>query len=387
MTQANAPEIADTLHDNPNPEAAADQTQPTPADEPAAEAPPREPSIREQIAARFKEQRAAEIAALDEPAVEDQPPAAEEPPARDEPEPGLIQPPRYKVKVRGNEFEMSREDILKTAGLSEEEASGLPMPSLIRAAQINAAAEDYLTEAKTALKGARTAPPPATATPAGDDDADPEPEPQTRPRGTPDPTLADVVQKIQFGDPEEAATALSQAVDTLFEKKRTAELEQENRTSVQKAVQEFQATNPDMFTDRRRADLLFVSAMHEIKEDLIRLGASPEDVDDVVTNPAEAIEAFGLARAQRKAVRTPEEILGAAAQSVREVFRLPTPTPSTTAADPTPRADARTEVKRSLTPQPRSATVPAATGQPPAQQPKSPSSIVMGMRKQRGQAV
>lgn len=386
MTQANAPEIADTLHDNPNPEAAAAQTQPPPADEPAADTPAREPSIREQIAARFKEQRAAEVAALDEPVVEDQPPAAEEPPARDEPEPGLIQPPRYKVKVRGNEFEMSREDILKTAGLSEEEASGLPMPSLIRAAQINAAAEDYLTEAKTALKGARTATPPAPATPAGDD-ADPEPELQTKPRGTPDPALAEVVQKIQFGDPEEAATALSQAVETLFEKKRTAELEEENRSTVQKAVKEFQATNPDMFTDRRRADLLFVSAMHEIKEDLIRLGASPEDVDDVVTNPAEAIEAFGLARAQKKAVRTPEEILGAAAQSVREVFGLTTPTASTTAAAPTPRTDARTEVKRSLTPQPRSATVPAATGQPPAQQPKSPSSIVMGMRKQRGQAV
>lgn len=380
-----APDHVDQIVDSPNPAAITpEQPAAAPADEPARETPAIQPSIREQIAARFKEQRAAETAAFEAPedepaAVEDEPTA----PAAVVPDTHVIEPPRYRVKVRGNEFEMSREDVLKTAGLSEEEAEGIPMPALLRAAQINAAAQDYLTEAKTALKGSRTAQEPATATPAGDDDADAEPDLTPTKRGAPDPELAEVVQKIQFGDPEDAAAALEQAVGKMFEKRRTAETEQQHRNATEKAVSDFMAANPDIAADPLGTDLLYVSAMHAIKDDLLKLGASPADVEQAVANPAQAVEAHAIARMKGLPVRSPEDILRQAAGRVRQVMPAAGASTTTTATSAAP---SRTDVKRSLTPQPRQATVSAAAAPPPAQA-KSSSSIVMAMRKSRGQAV
>lgn len=375
--EANAPDIADPIvADNPNPEAA--QPAPAPAAEPAPEAV--EPHIpepgvdfnsREAIAARFKAQRDAPP----EP-VEDEVPQPDP-----EPEPAPTGEEKYRVKVRGNEFEMSREDIIKTAGLTPEEAEGLPLPSLVRAAQINAAAEDYLLEAKTIHRGARTAAPPASDTPA-EENADPEPaaEPETK-KGTPDPKLVDIAQKIQYGDPEEAAVALQEFVERQIEVRRTGELEGQFHDLTQKAVSEFATANPDLFSDPLATDVLYVSAMHEIKKDLVRLGADPAAVNEAVTNPTMAVEAYTLARQKGMDVRDPHSILNTAAAAVRAKLNIGP------GASPAPQpAPSRTELKRSLTAQPRPATVPSVSPQAAAPQ-RNPTSVVLGMRKARGQTV
>jgi hypothetical protein len=387
-TQANAPDIAELQNDNPNP-AAPPPIDIAPAPEPAPEADDAAPvqvSIREQIAARFKAQRAAEEQGIDtQPDDGDPPPAPEAPPAPvEDGNPNLIEPERYKVKVRGNEFTMSKEDIIKTAGLKPEEAEGIPLPSLIRAAQINAAAQDYLTEARTAHKESRTAGLFSEATPApANADAEPDEAPPPK-RGTPDPDLIEVAQKIQFGDPEEAAAALDAILDKKLERRHTAEVEKTTRNLTQQAVLDFQASNPDLFADPIRTDVLYVASMHEIKKDLMALGASKEDVDEAVANPAQAVEAHALARMRGLNVRDPDKILNAAATTVRQAMRLDAPSPSPTPAPQS--ADARTEAKRALTQQPRQATVPPAQAAQAAQ-PRAPSSVVMAMRKARGQPV
>jgi hypothetical protein len=379
--EANTPDIASpVVADNPNPDAVLPNEQPAAEPAPEAVEPVVEPglglSAREAIAARFKAQREADDAAIAEITGADVEPEELEP----EPAPETGNE-KYRVKVRGNEFEMSREDIIKTAGLTIEEAEGLPLPSLVRAAQINAAAEDYLAEARSTHRGARTAAAPAPATPA-DDVAEPElaPEPTETKRGTPDPRVVEIAQKIQYGDAEEAAAALQEFVERQIESRRTADLEGQFHDLTQKAVSEFAQANPDLFADPIATDVLYVAAMHEIKKDLIRLGADPAAVNEAVTNPTMAVEAYTLARQKGMEVRDPHAILGNAATAVRAKLNIGRGDP----AAPQP-APSRTELKRSLTAQPRPATVPPVSSQQ-APQPRSPSSVVLGMRKFRGQS-
>jgi hypothetical protein len=404
MSGAHTQEFADTPIDNPNPTpgiVAPDLPPDAPADEPARPTPH---SSRDEIAARFSANRAAADAgnplpdprdltpafihrdSPDDPTIDDEPvQRSAEVPARTEPAaPAGDQ--KYKMKVRGNEFELSRAEVLKTANLSEEDAAGIPMPALLRAAQINAAADDYLAEARTTHKDARTAARAPDGTPPSQPAATPDLEQDPESQRTP---LSDVelAERIQFGDREEALAAHTELTRRAMAKERTAQFQEQSQTATQRAVNEFAQANPDMFdeaADPLRSQFLFDIAGHLIREDLIKAGVPRDELKQYAKDPAVAAQLLSEAIKRGLPVRQPSEILTAAAQDLRQRMNLPAPTATSPAYTGQP---TRQDMKRALTPQPNAANIPpAAVAQ--QQDPRSNgTSVIMQMRKSRGQAV
>ena len=140
-------------------------------------------------AAHEKERREAEEAALAA--------ATTEPKEPDKPK-------TYSLKVDGNQFTVSREELLRYAEIDAADAEQFSEPSLVRLAQKQIAASNRLAEANALKDQARRTQQPEPA---------PRPAPTPSPARTPDPALVNAIEKIQLGDPEEAARALQAVFD------------------------------------------------------------------------------------------------------------------------------------------------------------------------------
>jgi hypothetical protein len=407
--------------DNPNP----DLGTPTPTQDPPSDmagdiTPAERPlSPREQIAANHKAARAAAEAELGEPTHTEMgefiPPfiakqeadaaaAAEADKAK---KPTNDNEPRiYTLKVRGNDIPVaSRDELAKLAEVESDEAVDFTDAQLIKLAQKQIAASQLLDEAKQAKKIARTAP--------RADEGDTQPDPESADDDTletndNDPpqhqSKADrykaAVEKVQFGDAEEAAQAFAVLVEEgVRETVREQQLERRVNNVhniIRQATREFEAANADIVQDTDFSDILYNrSFVQELKKDLVRNGFPPENVDRAVGNDIRsAMDAYvTIAADGRVKVRAPHQMLAAAAQHVRTKFGRPnpnpTPAPSTipTRAAPAPSpAQDRLNAKRGLTPQPSRASVPRTTTTPlHGQTPAARSNVVANMRKQRGQ--
>jgi hypothetical protein len=108
----------------------------------------------------------------------------------------------YTLKVDGNQFSVSGEELLRYAEIDESEAGEFSEPALIRLAQKQFAASNRLAQANALKDQARRQTPQAPAP-----QEQPRPAPQA-PSGRADPALVAAIEKIQLGDPEEAARAL-----------------------------------------------------------------------------------------------------------------------------------------------------------------------------------
>lgn len=402
-----AREAAASFQDNPNPSAdpAAPVVLPPPADADAAPTGERKLSLREQIAENAK---AARRSAQGDPPLENGlatnemgeyvPPAfrkAEEEPV-DPPAPDAAKPDEgYTLKVRTKDVPVKdRAALLELAEVDEEDAELFSDAKLIKLAQKHLAAASYLEDAKEAAKSART----ATRAP-GDTQPDPvatdretQPDPAAPHPEAKDP-IKEAIERIQFGDPEEATEAFRDAVAKTAQAaiaeqdlgKRIASVE----NNVLTATQTFEAANADIVQDPDYAGPLYQRFLpQQFRADLVAAGLEPAKVDHVLGNTVEsAMQAYVAVVADgRVKVRTPDQMLAAAAQELRTKFNRPAPAPTT---QPQPAApsmvDARLAAKRALPPQPTRASVPQETARTPAK--KSGTSVVQEMRKARGQAV
>lgn len=377
-------------------------TSPVPAPEPQADEPPAKeeptapPNPRDEIARRYRERREAEEAKYNgrhaEPVpafvnaqANDDNTAA--PAVNDNPAPAEAK--TYEVKVFGKSENVTREQLLAMAELSAEDAADLPEKTLIKAAQISEAARRKLENAKVQpFQSATPAPAAPAATPAetkapttGQDSQEPK---------SGKPTLKEALEKIQYGDPEEAEAAFVSAVD---ESVKTAMQATQHAARVQAinaendaAINSFSDANPDITGDPHASRFLLTETTSEIINDLRSLGAPEANLAPLYLNPSMAIQAHREARLQGYNVRKPTDILDAAGNTVRGQFGLKKEEPGQTQPAPAiPPTNRRVEAKRGLSQQPQRSGNPVPAAAPVPQQTRSQA--IQRMRAARGQPV
>lgn len=404
LKPGNAPEIPDGtptyVDDNPNPAPAAPPIEEAAAPaEPAPE--PREPTLRpdprtaiaENRKAMHNEDRPFEgmadlytppfVQVVDEPEPEQE--AAPEPP---QPQ----QAASFKLKVRGNEITASRDELIRYAELEPEEAEGLPEAALVRLAQKQLAASSYLDEVKQASKDARTAArapgdtPPANAAPEPDEiGVEGEESP---PQDDRDP-FEIAIEKVQFGEPAEAAQALREALTSQERTRLAQEAEKRAADEIATQIHDFEQANADLVGDPDLGGILYNRYVYEemikdVATEGAKRGLSEAQIRESFPNVGAALQAYTLGRA-KGFFRAPNEILSSSAQSVRTKFNRTPATPQNPAAPaPAPVSD-RAALKRALPPQPSRSAAPLPA--PPPAAPPSRSAAVMKLRAGRpGQA-
>lgn len=181
------------------------------------------------------------------------------------PEPAPAPAPKtYTIKVRGQDVTLTESQLLERASKVE-------------------AADSYLQESRDLLEEAknikaeragrdRQHPDGQSSTQDGDLDADTQPSPTRHPA----PDFKSVVEKIQFGDPEEAARDLEKIVDQRVAKGtdegHVARLFNTDLAKSQKALADFRAANPDLDKDPL-AEAAIEQTMYALyREEIVGLG-------------------------------------------------------------------------------------------------------------------
>jgi hypothetical protein len=376
----------------PAPTPALDQA-PANENEPAEPTPVHDP--RADIAKRVAERRAKEREQFIAHEVEPKPLFLEQPAANDDnasapavndnnsPAP---EAKTYELKVNGEKASVTREQLLAMADLSAEDAADLPDAALIKTAQITEAARRRLEAAKNTPFGTAPAPAAPAATPAAIREPQTELSPEQSANET--PSLKDRLEKIQYGDPEEAEAAFEDAVDLVAAKREAANRMRQVEADQQRAIENFGQKYDDVNSHEEASQYVLTKTTAEVINDLRKLGAPEANLIPLRTNPAMAYKAHREARAAGYDVRTPTEILDVAGTAARKLFGLsqeagqqqPSPTTLTPA-----RINDRQAAKRALSQQPQRSGNPVATDTPAPQQ--SRSDAVRKARMARGQPV
>jgi hypothetical protein len=351
-----------------------DPANPKPGEAPVAEKllDPRV-QARLDIAANFRAHRAAEDAPQPEVPAEEPAPEQDEPPAEPAaPAAPAAEPQAFKLKVLGNEVSVSFEQLAEEAGFDADEAKAIPPKTLIRLAQKSLAANAYLDEAKATAKSARAASratgetTPETPATGTDPEAPSEPA-QDQGKAA----LRDVVEKIQFGDPEEGAEALADAVRKeaariVKDELTTARIGDKRETvqrDVQASVKAFEEANKDIVGDPDLAAIFYGRHLVEtVKDAFVKTGqVSKANADALIRNPQEALEAYESARVDgRVTLPDPAALLAANHARFRARFPAPAAPQGQPPASRLPALDARVAAKRALPSQPTRTAVPTA---------------------------
>jgi hypothetical protein len=374
-------------------------TSQTPAPEPQADEPPtREeptapPNPRDEIARRYRERREAEESKYNgrhaEPVpafVNAQNNQAEEAPAEAAPP---AEAKTYEVKVFGKSENVTREKLLAMADMTAEDAADLPEKTLIKAAQITEAAKRRHENSKLQpFQGATPAPAAPPAKPAENMEPNTGQDSQEPTSGK--PTLKEALEKIQYGDPEEAEAAFVSAVDqsvkTALQATQHDARVQAIKNENEHAIVAFSNENPDITGDPHASRFLLAETTSEIINDLRALGAPEANLAPLYLNPSQAIQAHREARLQGYNVRKPTDILASAGNTVRGQFGLNKETQGQTQPAPAvPPTNRRVEAKRGLIQQPQRSGNPVPAAQPVPQQTRSQA--IQRMRAARGQSV
>jgi hypothetical protein len=286
--------------------------------------------------------------------------------------------PKRKLKVRGQDVELTDDEILA-------------------AAQKTLAGDSYLEDARKLLEEAkqikaeragrdRQHPDGQSSTQDGELDFDPQPA-QTR---HPAPDLKSVVEKIQFGDPDEAAAELAQVIQTAAAKQADEghlnRLFNNDLAKSQKALAEFRAANPDLDKDPL-AQVAIEKTMYDLyREEIVKLGL---DEAQIPTDPKTLANWHRFYRVNGHAVSHTPDLLNRAKDRV-DAWRGG---PSKPAQQPqAPRREAprvhvnvdRTARREAIPTQPTRSVAPRPDAQrAPTQQ--TGSDIVAQMRRARGQ--
>lgn len=301
---------------------------------------------------------------------------------------------KYKLKVDGEERELTLDEIIPLA-------------------QKGAAGDSRLESSKeliTVLKGLSAQ---LTANQRGavgsdksDSDAaeseDPKAQERAEARAVKLDKLKARVERIQVGDVDEGAAALAEVIDELGEEfgglpqdfdarvdERVAK--QQVAAEIKSAVGEFRTRYPEIVKDEDVREVTLNAARDEMIKDWLAAGASEEEVKPWRNKPPALVAEFhqNMKVKGLDGIRPYNEILDAAAQRIGTKFNLLKQEVAPPANDKGPRrvevspaeAQRRVEAKRSMQ-QPKTA---GGRGQPAQGQkrPKSTIDIVREMRKHR----
>jgi hypothetical protein len=374
---------------------------------------------RAAIAARFKERRASAGGQLDfhgdhrdptqiygqvvsPPAPEDEPLAAvahlpdpgvpthatAEPPAAQptaEPPPASATPQKlFKAKVNGV-------DVL----LTEEQ--------MVAEAQKSLAAGDLLEQAKRVYRGAKQDGAPAPNQ-SGDDPAR---SSQTQPTRSPnqEPTIDELVQELQFGEPAEVAPKLERTIESRAQAAaREAVLRERVESEVvssRRVLAKFEQDNADLARDEFARDAIEKQVYREYGKDLVALGIP---ADQIPADPVTRAAWHNQLRATGGRVRD----IGAVLNAARDEFvrwrggarAAPQPNPRPAGKQPAapgrlPASAAAPRIEVTVNRDDRRAAIPTQpprTSVPPMPAPAQPqrrdaSDVIMQMRKARNQIV
>lgn len=321
------------------------------------------------------------------PVAEAEPEPAADPAAPDPiPDNPAAAPQKYKVKVRGQEQELTLEELTAKA-------------------QIALAADTYLDEAKTRLNEVdalfRETRNKATR-------ASQEPQHPAAPNGTqsteqpstaagdpqhPEDKMAKLVETMQFGDPEEAKTRLqdtiagqvSEAVQSTLQRQRF----QDEGARTAKVLKDFQDQHPDIAKDSKARAVIEADVVEQQLADIVALGIDPAKLrpDGLSPTSTDIANAHRWYRNQGFKVRPPQELLETGMKNYLEWKGVAAPKPAAPAAGAQPRVDVTVDrsARRAAIPQQPSRTVAPkqdARTQPTAQ-PRDRSSVVQAMANRR----
>lgn len=287
------------------------------------------------------------------------------------------EPAKREVTVRGKKMMLTEDEILA-------------------AAQKTLAGDSYLEDAKNLLaqaKEIRAARTGATRQhPDGEMGAQDEPDLGTDTDAQHPELPVDLVQKLQFGDPEEAAKELADYVNRSSKKAAVSTVEQsgverafnQDLTRSQKALKAFSEANPDLANDRIAAIAIEQTMYDLYREDMIALGLTE---DQLPKTPNEVANWHRLYRINGYEVRNTSDLLETAKSkfvSWRGGEAKPQQQQRQAKQAPRIAVSVNRDARREAIPlQPSRAAAPRRDVQttPPGDR----SSVVANMRKQRGQ--
>jgi hypothetical protein len=309
-----------------------------------------------------------------------EPPAAPQAPA----------PKTYELKVNRNTFTATRDQLLQMAGLSNEEAEGVPETVLVRSAQIAEAARQRLVEAKSAPSSEtadRQFQQPHPADGNGQDADGRQPSAQESLSALSDAELA---RLTQYGDEEDAAAAQREFVRRELRAEQQQRSVSQVRMTVDQALSDFEKTNSDLVQNVEAMELLTAAAVADVRAAMIQAGANPDSVANL--SQKEAIATYSLAVANGHALPPVGEILGRAEQKARRLFNMPRPGNApqqrqiTPTQQPQPSAYDRRMAAKSVLPQtPTRAGSPTQSNPTPVTAESNRKSTLDWMRQARGQ--
>jgi hypothetical protein len=373
-----------------------------PAEPATPPAPQLRPDKRSDIVARFRADRNTEVdAQADEisdftrsgmpPEFVPAPEAPIAPVEASQPEPAPVEPTapqKVKVKVRGQEMEITQDELLAHA-------------------QKSLAGEDYLEEGRSKvneldklISQARN----KLSQPTGQDGNTPPPQnsgpqatdPAASPSGDGNPQhpaddITRVIEAIQFGDPADAHQLLSNTIRKAASESATAVVQAERLRDegarTMKTLEDFKAQHPELAKDPFAKAVIEQRVIELQTEDLKAIGVDPNNLRQGQPVSADDISvAHRYYRSQGLKLRQPGEMLETAKNDFLAWKGTGKEDPN---PKPVPPAPPRVEVtvdraaRRQAVPQSpnRSATPPAPPQ--PAAQPRDRSSIVEQMARGR----
>lgn len=284
----------------------------------------------------------------------------------------------YTLTIRGKPVTMTEEELLDRAMKVE-------------------AADSYLDEARDIMEQAKQVRaeragraashrPDDSETGTHDDELDDgTPPDESRRPGT---DLKSVVEKLQFGDPEEAAAELSKVIEQVAAKQadegHLKRLMQNDIARSQKALKQFTDANPDLANDRLASVAIENTVYDVFKEEIMAQGI---DEDKLPKDPKQLADWHRFYRINGAQVSNATQVL----EKAKERFLTWRGTPSSPKQAPKPQHGApridvnvnRTQRREAIPIQPTRAAAPRRDATPPKV--KSRSDVIADMRRSRGQ--
>lgn len=310
----------------------------------------------------------------------DQDPDAPEPgvPASEKPEPAApAAEKKFTIKVRGKDVHLTEAELLERASKVEAADSYL------------AESRDLLEQAKQVRSGTAPDPQhPEGQNGAQDDDQDGDNhQDQTRRPGL---DLKSVVEKIQFGDPGEAAAELAKAISTAASKEvnegHVARLVSNDVAKAKGDLKAFRDANPEYDKDEIAASTIEKLIYTIYREEIAKLGV---DEAQIPKNPKDLADWHRLYRVHGHEVSKTADVLTQAKARFEKWRGVSTQPKPATRPKEAPRVAVnvdRSERRMAIPTQPSRGVAPRRDA-PPVTQENSRKEAVLDMRRARGQPV
>jgi hypothetical protein len=312
-------------------------------------------------------------------------PDADEPGVtRQEPEPAAQNEPQkktYQLTIRGKVVEMSEEEVLARARKVE-------------------AADSYLEESRQLLEEAkaikaertgRSSQPHEGENNTQDDGQDhDQPDQRSRPHG---PDLKAIVEKIQFGDPDEAAQLLAEAITQTATESATKaandghvqRLIANDLKRSQDELKAFRDANQSLAGDEIAEQVISNQVLKIYRDEILALGM---DAKQIPADPKTLADWHRFYRVNGHNVSKTSDILNKAKDAFL-TWRGDAPTkkpPAESRGEPRVKVNVdRSERRQAIPQQPTRAVAPRRNEAPPPTVEQSRKNAVQEMRKSRGQ--